>query len=260
MDRTERRQIGSARRREVLSCPSSPTSWRSEDTPLCASSSGAPAAPWRSRGRPPCDTAATRPASRCARPTGRWSSWTAAPARTAWAWRSPRSAEQPVRGHLLITHTHWDHIQGFPFFAPLFVRGNEFDIYAPGGLGQQLEVTLAGQMEYTYFPITLAQCGAAIRFHDLSEGSFEIGTAARHRTVPEPSGARPRLPARGGRGGPRVRRGSRASRARSGRPRRRRRRRVARASRRSAARGVAGRRGSGHPRRAVHGGGVSRSG
>jgi CheY-like chemotaxis protein/phosphoribosyl 1,2-cyclic phosphodiesterase len=85
------------------------------------------------------------------------------------------SGEQPVRGHLLITHTHWDHIQGFPFFAPLFVRGNEWDIYAPGGLGQQLEVTLAGQMEYTYFPITLAQCGAAIRFHDLSEGRFEIG-------------------------------------------------------------------------------------
>jgi CheY-like chemotaxis protein/phosphoribosyl 1,2-cyclic phosphodiesterase len=85
------------------------------------------------------------------------------------------SGEQPLRGHLLITHTHWDHIQGFPFFAPLFARGNEWHIYAPGGLGQQLEVTLAGQMEYTYFPITLAQCGAAIRFHDLSEGRFEIG-------------------------------------------------------------------------------------
>jgi CheY-like chemotaxis protein/phosphoribosyl 1,2-cyclic phosphodiesterase len=86
------------------------------------------------------------------------------------------STPQPVRGHLLITHTHWDHIQGFPFFAPLFVRGNEWDIYAPGGLGQQLEATLAGQMEYTYFPVTLAQCGATIRFHDLSERPFEVGT------------------------------------------------------------------------------------
>jgi len=85
------------------------------------------------------------------------------------------SGERPLRGHLLITHTHWDHIQGFPFFAPLFVGDNEWDIYAPGGLGQQLEATLAGQMEYTYFPITLAQCGATIRFHDLAEGSFEIG-------------------------------------------------------------------------------------
>ena len=80
----------------------------------------------------------------------------------------------PVRGHLLITHTHWDHIQGFPFFAPLFSPGNEWDIYAPGGLGQQLEQTLAGQMEYTYFPVTLGQLGAAIRYHDLVEGSFAV--------------------------------------------------------------------------------------
>jgi CheY-like chemotaxis protein len=80
----------------------------------------------------------------------------------------------PVRGHLMITHTHWDHIQGFPFFAPLFSPGNEWDIYAPGGLGQRLEQTLAGQMEYTYFPVTLKQLGAVIRYHDLVEGSFTV--------------------------------------------------------------------------------------
>lgn len=85
------------------------------------------------------------------------------------------SGEHPLRGHLLISHTHWDHIQGFPFFAPLFNPGNEFDIYAPGGLGHDLETTLAGQMEYRYFPVTLAQLAAAIRFHDLVEGSFAIG-------------------------------------------------------------------------------------
>src|SRR5919199_1588642 len=60
------------------------------------------------------------------------------------------SDTRPFRGHLLITHTHWDHIQGFPFFAPLFIPGNEWDLYAPGGLGQRLEAILAGQMEYTY--------------------------------------------------------------------------------------------------------------
>jgi CheY-like chemotaxis protein len=81
----------------------------------------------------------------------------------------------PVRGHLLITHTHWDHIQGFPFFAPLFTRGNEWDIYAPGGLGKRLEDTLAGQMEYTYFPVTLEQLDAVVRYHDLVEGAFDLG-------------------------------------------------------------------------------------
>jgi phosphoribosyl 1,2-cyclic phosphodiesterase/CheY-like chemotaxis protein len=87
------------------------------------------------------------------------------------------SAGPPVCGHLLITHTHWDHIQGFPFFAPLFIPGSEWDLYAPGGRGHHLETTLAGQMEYTYFPVTLEQLGAAIRFHDLIEGQLNIGGA-----------------------------------------------------------------------------------
>jgi len=81
----------------------------------------------------------------------------------------------PIRGHLLITHTHWDHIQGFPFFSPLFAPGNEWDVYAPHGLGQRIEGTLAGQMEYAYFPVTLAQLGAAIRYHDLDERAFDVG-------------------------------------------------------------------------------------
>jgi CheY-like chemotaxis protein len=84
---------------------------------------------------------------------------------------------QPVHGHLLITHTHWDHIQGFPFFAPLFVPGNAWDIYAPGGLGNRLEETLAGQMEYAYFPVTLEQLGATIHYHELVEGVFDLGEA-----------------------------------------------------------------------------------
>ncbi len=80
----------------------------------------------------------------------------------------------PLRGSILISHTHWDHIQGFPFFAPLFVRGSQWDIYGPAGLGQSLRETLAGQMQYSYFPVTLDELGASIRFHDLAEGSFEI--------------------------------------------------------------------------------------
>jgi CheY-like chemotaxis protein len=84
-------------------------------------------------------------------------------------------AEPRRDGHLMITHTHWDHIQGFPFFAPLFAPGNSWDIYAPGAIGQQLERALAGQMEYQYFPVTLAQLGATTRYHDLAEGCFTVG-------------------------------------------------------------------------------------
>ena len=81
------------------------------------------------------------------------------------------------RGHLLISHTHWDHIQGLPFFAPLFVPGNKWDIYAPRGVRQSLEQTLAGQMQSTYFPVELEALGADISFHELVEGDLEIGDA-----------------------------------------------------------------------------------
>ncbi|MCA9659897.1 MAG: MBL fold metallo-hydrolase, partial [Myxococcales bacterium] len=79
------------------------------------------------------------------------------------------------RGHVLISHTHWDHIQGLPFFAPLFVGGNQWDVYGPRGLGPSLGEVLAGQMEYTYFPISPKQFEAAVAYHDLVEGSLEIG-------------------------------------------------------------------------------------
>ena len=79
-----------------------------------------------------------------------------------------------LRGHILISHTHWDHIQGIPFFAPLFAPGNEWDIYGPKGLDQSLRESLAGQMQYTYFPVTLDQCGARIHYHDLVEGTLDI--------------------------------------------------------------------------------------
>lgn len=85
-----------------------------------------------------------------------------------------QAAGQPLRGHILISHTHWDHIQGFPFFAPLFIRGGEWDIYGAAGLGKSLQETLAGQMQYAYFPVTLAEMGATIRFNDLIEGVLEI--------------------------------------------------------------------------------------
>jgi phosphoribosyl 1,2-cyclic phosphodiesterase/CheY-like chemotaxis protein len=78
-------------------------------------------------------------------------------------------------GHLLISHTHWDHIQGLPFFAPLFSPGSRWDIYGPRGVRQSLQETLAGQMQSTYFPVALEELGADIRYHELVEGTLQIG-------------------------------------------------------------------------------------
>jgi phosphoribosyl 1,2-cyclic phosphodiesterase/CheY-like chemotaxis protein len=83
-------------------------------------------------------------------------------------------ATAPLHGHMLISHTHWDHIQGIPFFAPLFQPGSRWDFYAPQGFGESLRDTLAGQMEYTYFPVTPDAFAADIHYHNLGEGSFRI--------------------------------------------------------------------------------------
>jgi CheY-like chemotaxis protein/phosphoribosyl 1,2-cyclic phosphodiesterase len=90
--------------------------------------------------------------------------------------RALTEGSESVHGHLLIGHTHWDHIQGFPFFAPLFVPGNVWEVYAPGGRGRQLEASLAGQMAYDYFPLTLEALSADVRLHDLKEGVVELGS------------------------------------------------------------------------------------
>ena len=85
------------------------------------------------------------------------------------------AGKRALSGHILVSHTHWDHIQGIPFFAPFFVSGSEWDIYAPKGLGQSLHDTLAGQMQYAYFPVQLDQMNAKIRYHELIEGDFQLG-------------------------------------------------------------------------------------
>jgi GAF domain-containing protein len=85
------------------------------------------------------------------------------------------AAEKPsMKGHVLISHTHWDHIQGIPFFAPFFTPGTEWDIYGPKGIGQSLRDSLAGQMQYAYFPVAIDQLDAKIRYHELIEGAFQI--------------------------------------------------------------------------------------
>ena len=85
--------------------------------------------------------------------------------------------KKAINANILIGHTHWDHIQGFPFFSPAFVKGNSAAIYGPEGSHGSLHDVLAGQMEFTYFPIELKQLPAAITYHNLTEGIHTIGGA-----------------------------------------------------------------------------------
>jgi len=86
-------------------------------------------------------------------------------------------AKQPVTAHILLSHTHWDHISGFPFFPPAFAPGNELTIYAARNIDKRLEDVVAGQMEYTYFPVTLSDLPADITYRELLEETFTIGSA-----------------------------------------------------------------------------------
>jgi phosphoribosyl 1,2-cyclic phosphodiesterase len=77
----------------------------------------------------------------------------------------------PVSGHLFFSHSHWDHIQGFPFFSPAFMAGNEFDIYgATMPSGMTIEQRLSDQMMQPNFPVPLQIMGANLRFHNLEYG------------------------------------------------------------------------------------------
>lgn len=77
-------------------------------------------------------------------------------------------------GHILLSHTHWDHIQGFPFFTPAFIPGNQFNIYGAGKAEERLEDVLKGQMSYQYFPVELESMGAIINFVELQEETIHI--------------------------------------------------------------------------------------
>jgi phosphoribosyl 1,2-cyclic phosphodiesterase len=76
---------------------------------------------------------------------------------------------------LLLTHTHWDHIQGFPFFAPAYDPKNVVRVYSYEGARRGLEATLSIQMESPYFPISLQQMPGNITIQELKGLSFKIG-------------------------------------------------------------------------------------
>lgn len=85
--------------------------------------------------------------------------------------------QMPLEASIFFTHSHWDHIQGFPFFTPAFVKINRFNIYgaiAPNG--STIEQRLNDQMLHPNFPVPLQIMGADLKFCDLEIGeSVQIG-------------------------------------------------------------------------------------
>lgn len=86
-------------------------------------------------------------------------------------------ANRPLTLHLFISHTHWDHIQGFPFFTPAYLPATTIHIYGSGGQGRSLERVLRGQMDADYFPVALGDMNSTLQVHEFKGKPFQIGEA-----------------------------------------------------------------------------------
>ncbi len=84
--------------------------------------------------------------------------------------------DQPMALNWLITHTHWDHIQGFPFFIPAYNPRNKIQIYGYEGARQGLQRTLSAQMESPYFPISMQQMPGHISIREVKSMAFRVNT------------------------------------------------------------------------------------
>lgn len=88
-----------------------------------------------------------------------------------------KRGKKPVEAIILLSHTHWDHIQGFPFFVPAFIPGNKILICGCEEADIKLETIIKDQMKSAYFPVELSDMPAAIGFKRLYEGRFKISGA-----------------------------------------------------------------------------------
>ncbi|HLU41931.1 MAG TPA: MBL fold metallo-hydrolase [Microthrixaceae bacterium] len=81
------------------------------------------------------------------------------------------------RGSALVSHLHWDHVQGIPFFTPILAEGARLDVYAPPQEGRTLAETVRSFLSPPYFPVEIDALPGCFTFHEMGDGPIDIGGA-----------------------------------------------------------------------------------
>lgn len=92
-------------------------------------------------------------------------------------WSEHLAQDGTFRATALVTHIHWDHVQGLPFFTPIDRPGAQLDVFAPHQEEGPLHEVFGDFMRPPYFPVHYSQLRGDIRFHSVSDADFEIGSA-----------------------------------------------------------------------------------
>jgi len=96
----------------------------------------------------------------------------------------------PISADILLTHGHWDHIQGIPFFAPLFVPGNKIRIWGSDALDRPVEAVVREQMGPVVFPVMFDEVAAKVEFCTFGSGKiYDLGCKVSTMSVRHPGGA-----------------------------------------------------------------------
>ncbi len=85
--------------------------------------------------------------------------------------------DRPIHAYIFLTHFHWDHIQGIPFFLPFYRKGNVFLFHSVLRRGSELKDTIEGQMSNPYFPVNMSAMQSVRHFYDLDEKPIEVNGA-----------------------------------------------------------------------------------
>ncbi len=93
--------------------------------------------------------------------------------------------DDTFRAHVLVSHLHWDHVQGLPFCGPLHCEGAQLDVYGPSEDGKDLAEAFGEFIRPPFFPVRVEDLVGEVRFHTIEEGDMVVGDAkVRTRAVP----------------------------------------------------------------------------